>query len=410
MPMAPRRDAGTPRRRRLLLVGVVGVLALLVAGAIRLLGVGEGGSSSVVTSDRPNSSEAPMATVSVAYEEILVGPGRRPRPYRLTLASDGSFRWSAADGVDDVAYDASLGRAVEVFPGGSDSESVYGSPGDASAFVATDIPPGGPDRLVPVPPPLGSLADYVTALGRSGDPRVAPSTFVDRPTWHYDGPVKRDLLGADSPDEATIQVDQESGVLLLVELTSRGEPFQRITAASVEEGETTDRSGFRREPKEGTDEATIPHGFIPRSLGEADRDVGYGLLVPSKVPEGFRLTSVTVDREIPSATGAERMNPQAVRIATLQWRRGFWSFTVTLRPKGGGSWTDPFGAEGFDFDSQPVRLPLPGRAPLVGELVLDAPARPHLWGITGDVVVTLDGDLGAAELRSVAGSLRPFQA
>ncbi|MGH9021490.1 MAG: hypothetical protein ACRDV9_00055 [Acidimicrobiia bacterium] len=403
---------GNSSRRRLLLLGlgVVTVLAFVATGAFRLPGIGKGGPSRLVTAERPGSSGAPLAIVSVVYEEILVGPGRRPRPYRLTHASDGSFRWSAADGVADVAYDASLGRAVEVFPGGSDSQSVDGSPGDGSAFVATDIPPGGPDRLVPVPPPLGSLADYVTALGRSSDPRVTASTFAERPTWQYDGPVKPGRRAAQSPDRATIQVDQESGVLLLAELTSRGEPFQRITATSVEEGETTDRSRFRREPKEGTDEAALPHGFAPRSLAEADRDVGYGLLVPSKIPEGFRLTSVTVDLEVASATGAGRKNPQAVRIATLQWRKGFWSFTVTLRPKGDGRWSDPFGAEGFDFDIEPIRLALAGRAPLVGELVLDAPARPHLWGTSGDVVVTVDGDLGAAELRSVAGSLRRLQA
>jgi hypothetical protein len=42
-----------------------------------------------------------------------------------------------------------------------------------------------------------------------------------------------------------------------------------------------------------------------------------------------------------------------------------------------------------------------------GGLVVDPPARPHLWGVTGDLVVTVDGDLGPAELRRVGGSFGP---
>lgn len=404
----------SPRRPLLALAVGIGVLGLLAGGA-RLLGGSGSEPRRLSTTDRPTDRATPQAIVSVSYDDALVGPGRRERPFRLTLAVDGSFRWSALDGVQDVAYDASLGQAVEVFQGDSDAESdaggADGSRNDAAAFVATGVPPGGPDRRVPVPPPLGSLADHVTALGRSGDARVSRSTFLDRPTWHYSGPVKADRRRTRSPDRAVIHVDQESGVLLLLDLSAQGESFQRLTAATVEEGETTDRSRFRRQPRPGTDAAAIPHGFLPRSLEEADGDVGYQLLVPSQVPEGFRLASVTVNAALPSATGAPgAKNPPSTEVATLQWRRGFLSFTVTLRPQRGATWNDPFGGGGFDFEAQPVRLALPGRHPLVGELVLDAPARPHLWGITGDVVVTVDGDLGAAELRRVAGSLRPLQA
>jgi hypothetical protein len=58
------------------------------------------------------------------------------------------------------------------------------------------------------------------------------------------------------------------------------------------------------------------------------------------------------------------------------------------------------------LDSQPVRLPLAGRPALEGEVAVSAPVVPHLWGVTGDIVVTVSGDLPRADLERVAGSLR----
>jgi hypothetical protein len=103
------------------------------------------------------------------------------------------------------------------------------------------------------------------------------------------------------------------------------------------------------------------------------------------------------------------MNPPAKQVAAMTWRRGANRFTVTLRPSGGEQWDDPFGGEGVVLDSSPVRLELPDRPPLEGSVAVDAPAHPHLWGITGDVVVTVSGDLSKAELERVAGSLRRYR-
>jgi hypothetical protein len=127
------------------------------------------------------------------------------------------------------------------------------------------------------------------------------------------------------------------------------------------------------------------------------------------VPAGFTLESVALDRDVPSPTGPEGMNPQALQIVAMTWHNGAYRFTVTLRPKGPDQWDDPFGAEGMVPDAQPVSLPLPGRAPLDGKVIVDAPLVPHLWGITGDIVVTVSGDLSEADLERVAGSLQPHR-
>jgi anti-sigma factor RsiW len=61
-------------------------------------------------------------------------------------------------------------------------------------------------------------------------------------------------------------------------------------------------------------------------------------------------------------------------------------------------------------DAQPVRIELAGRPALEGTVVVDGPLTPHLWGITGDLVVTVSGDLSRDELQQVAASLRPHTA
>lgn len=63
-------------------------------------------------------------------------------------------------------------------------------------------------------------------------------------------------------------------------------------------------------------------------------------------------------------------------------------------------------SEGNAPATEPIDIPLSNRPSLKGEATLEAPFTPHLWGVTGDVVVTLAGDLTPDQLRSVAGSLR----
>ena len=42
-------------------------------------------------------------------------------------------------------------------------------------------------------------------------------------------------------------------------------------------------------------------------------------------------------------------------------------------------------------------------------MAVEAPIEPHLWGVSGDIVVTVSGDLPRAELERVAGSLQPHR-
>jgi hypothetical protein len=359
------------------------------------------------------STTAPVATAPVpeewaaTYEGIegFDGPDGCCSNYRLTLARDGSFRWTSTDGGADMAYDATTGRNVEVVSRGAGVSKEH-----PNYFVYSGVPAGGPEHGYAKPDPLGPISDFVVALARAGDPRITTATVAGRPAWHYDGPTVQDRLGGDgAPNHAIADVDQNSGVLLALTRSVGNQVVTRFTASDVTMYHQIDRSRYVIEVPPGAKKTPVAVGFVNKTLDEAAAAVPYDLLVPDQVPAGFTLESVQLDRDVPSSTGPEAMNPPAKQIVALTWRNGPSAFTVTLRPKGADQWDDPFGLEGMVPDAQPVRLELPGRQPLEGTVVVDAPLMPHLWGTTGDIVVTVSGDLSRTELERVAGSLQPHR-
>ena len=386
-------------------------LVLAVAGAVTITRQDDNGTDIraadppvQTTSTGPAAAGAP-AEFSATYDGIegLDGPDGCCSQWRLTVARDGSYRWTSTDGAGDVAYNAATGMHWQVLsygPGVSKERPNY--------IITARVPAGGPDQRVSRPDPLGPIADFVTALARAGDPRITTGNVAGRATWHYDGPTVQDRLGGDgAPNHAVADVDQASGALL--HLTRRVDNLvvTRFTASDVTTSDQVDRTKFSIEVPPGAETTQVDLGFEPTSLEEAGAGPPYELLVPQRVPAGFALESVAVDRDVPSPTGPEGMNPPATHVVAMTWSNGAFRFTVTLRPKGGGPWDDPFGGEGMVPDAEQVSLPLAGRAPLEGKVIVDAPLWPHLWGITDDIVVTVSGDLSRAELEQVAGSLQP---
>ncbi len=399
-PVTPLDQRRRDHRRRFVPLGAAAAVMAALLGTGLLLDDNDAGRQ--VVADRPATNAAAPAMLTATY--ALRGAPEKSLEvrYRFAAADDGSFRWTVEDGapeggVRDVAYDAAARRAVEI----SEFE-----PGRLAAYVTTDVPPGGPDLGILVPDPV-RLGDYVVSLARAGDKRVtvADHGTSDRPVWRYDGPVVEDRL-SEGPDAAVAEVDRATGVLLNLQEKAKGRIFRRLLALSVETSDRVDRSRFQIDVPPGAQQSSFSRGFEASTLEEATVAMPYPVLVPEEVPEGYRLAAVAIDRDVPSPTGAEGMNPPATNIAALSWRKGFSSFTVTLRAVAGQPWDDPFGAEGMVYDSTPIRLSLEGTSPLVGALVVDPPARPHLWGISDPVVVTIDGDLSAGELRQVAASLQ----
>lgn len=389
-----------PRHRALVALGAAAaVVATVVSAGLVLRDRGDGGR--VATVDEPGRAPAAPAMLTAAYtsRDDFEAQGAE-QDDELTVAVDGSFRWRAEDGSRDIVYDAASGRVLQVRASGP-----AGEPDIVSA--TTGMPPGGPERYFHTPEK--PLADFVVSLARAGDPRVVETDHAatDRGVWRYDGPVTADRLsGGGSPDRVVVEVDRATGVVLSLRATAGDRMVEELQATSVETFERIDRSRFEPDDAAWTEASKVSTGFEPVSLEEARGLVPYDLLVPEDVPEGFRLDVVALNRDVPTPTGAEGSNPPVADVVAMRWSNGYQSFTVTQRPAQGRTWSDPFGMEGFVFDRQQLDMALPGRLALEGEMVVDAPAPPHLWGVTGDVVVTVDGDLSPEELVSLAGSLR----
>ena len=396
-------------------------LVVAVAGAVTISRRGDDGTD-IRAADRPAATtgttrSGPAAApappeFSATYDGIegQDGPDGCCSTYRLTVARDGSFRWTSADGGTDAAYDATTGKHTEIVSRGAGASKAH-----PNAFAATGVPVGGPFRGVALPDPMSPIADFVTALGRSGDPRITASTVAGRAAWHYDGPIAQDRLGGDgAPNHVVADVDQVSGVLLQLTKRINDTVITRFTASDVTTADQIDRSRYQLTPPPGARTQPVTIGNEFKSLDETARLVSYDLLVPGWVPADFTLdsvNSVAIDRTIGAPTGPEGVNAPAKPVVTMTWRRGAETFTVTLRPsEGHPDWNDPLGREGLVLDAQAVHIPLEGRAALDGAVAVDAPVEPHLWGVTDDIVVTVSGDLPRAELERVASSLQLHRA
>jgi hypothetical protein len=415
-----RRDARRGGRLNRPLGAAAAAVALIVAvaGGLTFLRQDDKGSD-IRAAERPTGTTGPGTTAAAAPAEFSAtydgvegfdGPDGCCSQYRLTVANDGSYRWTSTDGGADMAYDATTSRHVEVVTRGEGASKQH-----PNAFVSSGVPVGGPFQGVKRPDPLSPIADFVLALARANDSRVTATTVAGRPAWHYDGPVVQDRLGGDgAPNHAVADVDQASGVLLQLTRRVGDQAVTRFTASDVMIGDQVDRSRYQLKPPPGSKTTPVTVGFVPTTLDKAAAGLPYQLLVPTWVPEGFTLdsvNSVAVDREVGAPTGPEGVNAPSKPVVNMTWRRGALTFTVTLRPsEGHPDWNDPLGQEGLVLDAQPVRLPLNGRPPLEGQVAVDAPVEPHVWGVTGDVVVTVSGDLPRAELERVAGSLQPHRA
>jgi hypothetical protein len=398
-----------------------GLIAVLVL-TLGVLGAGcnAGGEQDDAATTTSSSAAGPTTTgppapraVAVAYTRTYVPepgvPAEPPERFHAEISLDGaSFRMTSDDGSRDLAFDAGRGRAYEWSKAQDELEE--------TVSLSTGLATGGPDHHGLSDGPDVPTAVLVRALGRTGDSRVTTGTSHGRPAWHYDGPMSGDVLGGDPvEDHVVADVDQASGALLLQVMSAKGKETRRLEATSIESRPTEDRSRYHPAVPPTAKVQSEDHGFVAMTLDELATSAGYDVLVPGQVPAGFELDEVVFDEKKPLFTGAEALNPAPAKVASLRWRGpNGASFTVTLRPENGdpkakeegSEWSDPFGGEGTLLPATKVSLPLEGRPALAGEVYVAAPAAPHLWGITGDLVVTVDGDLDAAGLKAVAGSLR----
>jgi hypothetical protein len=418
-----RRRARARRSRvrwgaRAALVAAVGALAFVAYDIVRS---GEGPVPVIVepasAAEIQQRVRAALATVQ-NLSGILVVEGRsyenaygweEPQRWRFVLTAEGDFRLTGLTLEDNLTYDASEGVQRSLNP----SASIEGHD-TLFAHVRRGIAPGPPDEI---PAPSNSLLQhdfgaFVRALLAAEDPRVEEAVYEGRPAWRLEVDASPNLIVPEfSGDHFAITVDEQTGIPVRVVESRNGRKLDELRIEELAVDRDLPPDTFTLEFPRGMEVMRSDEGFRRVPLERAGERVGYAPLVPAFVPEGYELAEVAVHPGPGFPTGPEAGNPLSTDVVSLSYRRGLDQLLVTTRlrhvPGSPDIWDDPL-ATGEGFRDEPTRVTL-GRGALAGveaELLIVPRNIPHLWALTDDLVVTVAGDLGRADLLRVAESLR----
>jgi hypothetical protein len=355
------------------------------------------------------------SATSVGGELVVRGASYRSaygwerRRWAFALTADGDFRFTHEDGSSDLAYDAS--RGIERSLG-----SISGDTG--SARERTGIAPGPPDHGPADSFLQRDFGAVVRALLAAADPHVTEITYEGRAAWRLDIEATPNAIVPElSGDHFEITVDEETGFPLRIVETKDGTFLDEIRIEELVIDPELTASDFTIRFPAGTKVDRSDDGFRRVRLDQVESFVGYDPLVPAYVPDGYQLAEIAVAEDATYPTGSEGGNPSSKNVVSLAYRRGLDLFIVTTRlsrvPAPGEPelapeelWSDPL-ATGEGFRDQPERIRLSGGA-LAGveaKLLVVPRNTPHIWALSDKLVVTIAGDLSAAELVAVAESL-----
>lgn len=405
----PGRLRREPRRRLTLgltlasaVVGVA-VLALLLPGGARTPGGGLGVEPATAAQLAARVSgalariDALEAELTVREREASDAPMRTTRAHIL-LTSGGDVRIEGDR--RDVAYHADSGTLTRLrdplIPGVTVERGQ--APGE---------PDRAPDRSLALQ--LGSVA---RALRAAGGAPVRETTVAGRPAWRIVLRAAVDIhaLPGDTGDRLEVVVDRATGIPLRVRETYRGRLVREERLTDVRIDPAIPAAAFAPPLPPGPVQR-LDGGFETVSFDVAGAEAGYAPLVPRWLPSGFARAETAVAAEAPS-TGAEAMNPPSLDVVSTAYRRGLQTVIVSTRRTGPSAraWTDPLAAgEGFLVRPQRVCFTGGALAGRCGQQLVAPRAMPHVWAVAGGLVVTVAGDLTAAELRRAAGSLAPAE-
>jgi outer membrane lipoprotein-sorting protein len=395
------------RRRWALRVGVVAAAAAVLVAAVgiprtdrtpRIAGPDVATAAEIKTQVRAALAE--LENLSGTF--VSDGPQRGDeRRWRFVVTADGDFRLDGPTPGEVITYDAGTGVARSA----QRSASI-----DASTIFFAErrgVAPGPPDLGPPtwvLPDEFGS---FVRALLAASDPRVRETTYEGRPAWRLDVDVAPNAIAPEfSGDRLELTVDRATGIPVRVLERKNGSFLSELRIEDVAVDERLAPDSLRFEFPAGAEVMRSDEGFRRIELVEVADAVGYGPLVPSWVPDGYDLAEVAVAAES-APTGAEAGNPFSRMVVSLSYRRGIDQLVVTTRLAGGATWDDPLATgEGFVDRPQPLTVGGGALAGIEAELVLMPRGLPHVWAVANDLVVTVAGDLGRAELVRVTESLR----
>lgn len=414
--LADRAGRTRPRRNWLRPIAIA-VAVLLLAG---IVGLAVRFGTSTRTPDGSVTATALAATLADGFAasrfltvDVLVEQPdevgeEAEQAYRLVLGDDGSWSSSRTDALQQSTSDAADGsvRRVAILPGAD---------GGAPVVLATleeGLAAGAPDPRAVADGPLTDLQGLGTLLRDAGDQRAPATRTADVRTWS----LTRSLATGPGGDQErwTVSVRRSDGLPARIDRHRDGRLVRRVRFRSWTPSSTVPPSTFTAAVPPGVEPTTVAHGFLATDLA-ATRILGRGEAIrPAALPRGFELATVAVRAEAPpgaTSTGGGS-NPPDVSVVSLGYQRGPERITVTTRATTApaSDWTDPF-AERPAADgrarAEERRTLGDGRFNQVAvRIATDPGGRARLWGIEGDTVFTVAGDLTADEAFDVASSLR----
>lgn len=280
-----------------------------------------------------------------------------------------------------------------------DSKSNVETWSDLGIFTRrTGLAPGAPDSAPASWVVQRGLGAVVAALVAVPDAKVKEITYSGRPAW-----LLRAATG-NAGEEQLITVDRETGIPVRDERLRDGRfaGEWRIEDLGVTSAGATAR--FRLQASPDQQQTTYDMGFRRVPLAGVEAAAGYKPLVPSWVPEGYRLAEVAVAASSRPTGNEQRPNPESRRVVSLRYDRGLDQLVVTTRLTGTkpSRWGDPVTASSLQV-RRPESVSLAGYE---GRLVIDPNSVPHVWAIAGPLVVTIAGNVSGADLRRIAASLQ----
>jgi hypothetical protein len=380
-------------------VAAIAVVAIGIPRTDRTPRIGPGAASAAVVQAQLRTALATMRGLSGVL--IAEGPAQvHEQRWRFTLDAAGDVRLEGPGQGEEITYDATTGVAR--------SAQRSASMGGGTLFYAErdGVAPGPPDQGPPTWILPDEFADYVRAALAAGNPAVQQITYEGRPAWRLTVTTIPNAIAAElSGDGFQITVDRETGMPVRVIETKQGTVLRELRIEQLALNPALRVGTFQLAFPAGAEVMRSDDGFRRIGLDGVDGAVGYKPLVPSWIPDGYRLAEVAVARES-AATGKEGGNPPSRMVVSLSYRRGLDQILVTTRLRGDADWSDPLASpEGFADTEDHVAL---DQGALVGtdtHLEISPHTVPHLWALTHDLVVTAGGDLSRSELVRLAGSL-----
>jgi hypothetical protein len=379
-----RLAAERPRRRLRWLAPV----AVAAAAAIAFLAIGLPSTSHQASAALVKAKLRSALASLQNLNGTLVTDGQR---WRFVADARGDYRIEGPAAGEVTTYDAAAG----VVRSAQHSASLGG---DTLFYAERDgVAPGPPDQGPPtwlLPERLGA---YVRAALAANDPAVRTVGG----TWRLDVDVEPNRIVPElSGDHLAITVDRLTGLPTHVVESRRGKVLHDLRIGDLVVDAQLPADTFRLAFPPDAEVMRSDDGFRRVALGDVARAVGYRPLVPTRVPAGFELATVAVADEA-APTGKEGANPPSRRVVSLEYRRGLDVLLITTRLRGDGRWDDPL-ATGEGFVDRPAPVTIGGTT---WQELIAPRAIPHLWAQTGRLVVTIGGDLSAAELKDVARAL-----